>query len=292
MDFRERMNAALTYIEENLTGEIDYAQAAKQAGCSEYHFSRMFAFLAGQSLSGYIRRRRLSLAALRLRDYHSSLLDLAVLYGYSSVDAFTRAFKELHGLPPSQVQNIPEAVKLYPRITFNLTIQGGQEMTYRIIEKQAFRIIGIKKTVGLVYQGPNPEIDAMWQSLTQEQIHRWKGLSDQEPRGIISASTNFSEDRMEGSGSLDQYIGVATTAFTAPGDAVLEVPESKWAIFESIGPFPETLQTIWGRIYSEWFPSVPYELAPGPEILWNEQPDTTMPQFRSEIWIPVRGFLE
>jgi Cft2 family RNA processing exonuclease len=67
----------------------------------------------------------------------------------------------------------------------------------------------------------------------------------------------------------------------------LEVSASTWAVFESVGPFPDTLQNIWGRIYSEWFPSSNYEQAEGPEILWNEGKDVTSPTFKSEIWIPV-----
>ncbi len=107
------------------------------------------------------------------------------------------------------------------------------------------------------------------------------------PNGIISASTNFSEGRMEEKGELDHYIGVATTKDCPEQFAQLEVAASTWAIFEAVGPFPETLQNVWGRIYSEWFPSSNYELAEGPEILWNEQKDTSSPNFKSEIWIPV-----
>ena len=60
------------------------------------------------------------------------------------------------------------------------------------------------------------------------------------------------------------------------------------AVFESIGPFPATLQNVWGRIYSEWFPASGYEAIEGPEILWNESKDTENLEYRNEIWIPVR----
>ena len=69
---------------------------------------------------------------------------------------------------------------------------------------------------------------------------------------------------------------------------VLNVNSGTWAVFEAIGPFPETLQDVWGRIYSEWFPSSGYEAVIGPEILWNENPDTGNPKYKSQIWIPVR----
>jgi len=65
------------------------------------------------------------------------------------------------------------------------------------------------------------------------------------------------------------------------------VAASTWAVFEAIGPFPETYQNVWGRIYSEWFPSSSYEQKGGPEILWNESKAASAPNYRSKIWIPV-----
>jgi AraC family transcriptional regulator len=120
-----------------------------------------------------------------------------------------------------------------------------------------------------------------------EMITQLKSLSNVEPMGIISASANFSEGRMEEKGELDHYIGVATSKECPDNFTKLEVSPSTWAVFEVVGPFPETLQNVWGRIYSEWFPSSNYELAQGPEILWNEHKDTSSPTYRSEIWIPV-----
>lgn len=159
-------------------------------------------------------------------------------------------------------------------------------MNYRIEEKEAFRIVGITKRVPLIYRGENPEIDAMWRELGEDGINRLKQLSNVEPQGIIQASTNFSEGRQE-HGELDHTIGVATTHDAPDGFVQLEVPASTWAVFESVGPFPDTLQETWGRIYAEWFPSTSYESTGGPEILWNEHYDLTSPDFRSEIWIPV-----
>ena len=68
MDSLSSMNNAMVYIEEHLTEDIDYSEVSKIAYCSEYHFKRMFSFLSGISLSEYIRRRRLTLAALDLKD--------------------------------------------------------------------------------------------------------------------------------------------------------------------------------------------------------------------------------
>lgn len=288
MDSLSSMNNAMAYIEEHLTEDIDYSKIAKIAYCSEYHFKRMFSFLSGVSLSEYIRRRRLTLAALDLKDRDLRIIDVAVKYGYNSADSFSRAFHSMHGILPSEARSENTQLKAYPRMAFQLSIKGGCEMNYRIVEKESFKLVGFKKRVPVIFEGVNPEIEKMTELLTPEVIKQLKLISNVEPTGIISASTNFSEGRMQEKGELDHYIGVATSSNETAEFEVLEIDASTWAVFESIGPFPETLQNVWGSIYSEWFPSSGYEAVEGPEILWNESPDTGSPKYRSEIWISVK----
>ncbi len=287
MNGLREMNKALEYIEENLTNEIDYAKIASVAYCSEYHFKRMFSFLAGITLSEYIRRRRLTVAAFELQNSDLRVIDIANKYGYQSPDSFARAFQGLHGITPSEAKQQGLSLKAFPKMIFRLSIEGGNEMNYRIQEKEGFRIVGVQKRVPIIFEGENPEITAMWKSLNMDKIEKLKELSNREPYGIIQASTNFSEGRMEEKGELDHYIGVATTEDCPEQWAALEVPAYTWAVFESIGPFPQHLQNTWGRIYSEWFPSSNYQQTKGPEILWSENGDFDSPNFKSEIWIPV-----
>ncbi|MCR8868317.1 AraC family transcriptional regulator [Peribacillus frigoritolerans] len=287
MDSLKNMNGAIKFIEENLTNEIDFKEVARLAYCSEYHFKRMFSFLAGISLSEYIRRRRLTLAAFELKNSNIKVIDIAIKYGYSSPDSFARAFQHLHGITPSEARSNGHSLKAYPPMSFQLSIKGGSEMNYRIEEKEAFHIIGIKKRVPIIFNGVNPEIASMWKSLDEKTINELKNLSNVEPLGLLSASANFSEGRLEEKGELDHYIGAATTREYPDNLTQLNVDASTWAVFEAVGPFPETLQNVWGRIYSEWFPSSNYEQREGPEILWNENKDITSPTFKSEIWIPV-----
>lgn len=288
MDNLSLLNQAMTYIDEHLDDDMDYERVLKIAGCSEYHFKRMFSFLSGMSLSEYVRRRRLSLAAFDLKDRNLRILDIALKYRYESAESFSRAFRALHGCLPSKARTENIQLKTYPKITFQLSIHGGTEMKYRMVEKEAFTLIGIKKRVPIVFKGINPEIARMAQSLTLEKILKLKSISDVEPKGIISASNNFSEGRMEEKGELDHYLGVLSTLNHLDDFEHLEVKQGTWAVFESIGPFPDTLQTVWGRIYAEWFPSSNYEINEGPELVWHESPDTSLENYRSEIWIPVQ----
>jgi AraC family transcriptional regulator len=286
MDQFKQLNLALQYVEAHLADDIDFQTMAQVAGCSEYHFRRLFSFLAGTTLSEYIRRRRLSLAAIELRHSSIRVIDLAVKYGYDSADSFARAFQKLHGLTPSEARLEGVVLKAVPPMTFQLTIQGAQAMEYRIVEKEAFTLVGIQKRVSLLYNGVNPEIAAMWASLTMDDIQSLKSLSTVEPTGLLSASINFTEGRAEGT-ELDQWIGVATTEPHSERWQVLSVPASTWGVFTARGKFPDALQSVWGRIYAEWFPMSGYEISPGPEMLWNESKDTSLPDYHSEIWIPI-----
>ncbi len=94
MDWIRRLEEALDYIERHLDGEIDYKKAAQIACCSEYHLSRMFSYMTDVTLSEYIRRRRLTYAALDIQSGDVKMIDIAVKYGYESADAFSRAFKK------------------------------------------------------------------------------------------------------------------------------------------------------------------------------------------------------
>ncbi|GEN46159.1 AraC family transcriptional regulator [Alkalibacillus haloalkaliphilus] len=288
MDFINRMNEGIKYVDSHLKEDINFSELERITLCSEYHFKKMFSSLSGIPLSEYVRRRRLSLAAFELTNTELRVIDIALKYGYNSSDSFARAFQKLHGITPSEAKEDGSSLKSYPPMTLQLSIVGGNEMEYKIVEKEAFSIVGLKKRVPIIFEGVNPEIASMWESLDDEMIKKLKDLSNIEPRGLISASANFSEGRMEEKGELDHYVGVATTEGSTGSLSELAVPKSSWAVFNVEGPFPETLQDVWGRIYSEWFPSSSYEQVEGPEILWNEEMDLSSPNFKSEIWIPVK----
>lgn len=289
MNMLAQVNQAMQYIEDHLMGQIDYGRIAQIAGCSEYHFRRMFSFLAGMPLGEYIRRRRLAVAALLLTNSDQKILDLALDLGYESPDAFAKAFQAMHGMPPSYARKGDLVLRAFPPMTFQLIIKGGSEMQYRIVEKDAFCIVGHKKRITSEFEGVNRQMDSLWQQLTPQSIRELKSLCNTEPEGMLCVSANFCERTTEGS-ELDQYIGVATTKDVPEGWDRLWVEPATWAVFTVVGVFPKAVQDTWAKIYGEWLPSSGYELTGGPEILWNESPDTTKPDYKSEIWIPLKKY--
>lgn len=102
MEIIDAFNSAQDYIEDNLDGEIDLRRAAGLAACSQFHFQRMFAYVTGVSLTEYIRRRRMTKAALELIDGGEKVIDLALKYGYESPRLLTGPLKAFTAWLPAR----------------------------------------------------------------------------------------------------------------------------------------------------------------------------------------------
>lgn len=283
----DRLNEAIAYLENHLDEAIEAEELARVAATSEYHFRRIFSALAGISLSDYVRRRRLTLAAAEVLAGEQTLLEIALRYGYGSGDSFTRAFRSVHGVSPTEARRAGATLQSQPRIAFRLVVEGSTSMRYRVVEKPAFNIVGLRARVPLVHEGLNPAIVEFVKAITAEDTQTMAALSDQEPYGLLQVSDALSPGREEGS-MLDYYRGVATSAAPPPGMVVLPVPSGQWAVFEDSGAFPRAIQHLWRDVFTEWFPSSPYRSRPGPELLRIDLSGDGM-QAKAELWIPVEA---
>ncbi|RZU73543.1 AraC family transcriptional regulator [Micromonospora kangleipakensis] len=282
----ERLNQAMEHIERHLDQPVDVVELARIAVTSEYHFRRLFSALAGIPLSEYVRRRRLTVAGAEVLAGEESLLDIAVRWGYGSNEAFARAFRAVHGIGPSEARRTRAALRAQPRMSFRLVVEGNTSMRYRIVEKDEFRLVGRKARVPLVHEGMNPAIVAFVRGIDQETVRRMEALSDQEPRGIVNVSDDLAGSRAEGT-ELDYWHGVVTGADAPEDMASLPVAAGAWAVFDSSGEFPQTLQYLWRDVFTQWFPSNPYQTRPGPEIS-KVRVSADGRQADAELWIPVQ----
>lgn len=282
MEWLERLNQALDYMEDNLDGVIQYERAAQIACCSTFHFQRMFSYLAGIPLSEYIRRRRMTAAAFDLQNSSIKVIEAAMKYGYDSPTSFNRAFQSVHGVSPSAARSSGVCLKAFPRITFTISIKGDAEMNYRIEKKDAFRIVGVKEHYALDIEECFAQVPGFWQKTVQEgTIPKLCALLDHEPYGVLGVSTC-----MNGR-DFDYYIAVASGKSVPEGMEAYEVPACTWAIFECTGPMPQSIQRLQKRIVAEWLPASGYEYADAPDIEVYSEGDQTSPDYKSEVWLPV-----
>ena len=286
MEWIERFNQAVQYIERHLEDQPDYQQAARLACCSAFHFQKVFTCLAGAPLSTYIRRRRMTLAAAELQQGGRKILDIALKYGYASPTAFNRAFQSVHGLPPSAAQKPGATLKSYPPIRFQITVQGVEQMEYRVEEKPAFRIVGLAQPLEQDLEQNFTTVPQLWAKAAAEGviprlialIEGGTGVSGA-PGGIIGASVADSREQWK------YFIAAATDQPAPEGLEEYWAPAMTWAIFPGKGPMPQAVQRLEQRIIAEWLPDSGYEYADGPDIELYLDPNPAESRF--EIWLPV-----
>ncbi len=280
MEWIERLNKTISYMEEHLTEEISYDELARMACCSTYHFQRMFAYIAGIPLSEYIRRRRMSLAAVDLQSGEGKIIDIGMKYGYSSPTAFNRAFQSVHGIAPSIAQKGGTPVKSYPPISFKIAVKGGEELNYRTEEKASFRIIGVSQPLDKEIEKNFMVVPQMWQkAATDGTLNKIIPLMNQQPMGVLGVSACNDKEEWK------YFIAVSSSSEIDNSLEEYVVPGCTWAIFSGTGT-NRSIQELEQRVVTEWLPTSGYEFADAPdvEVYLNSDPDNA----QYEVWLPIR----
>lgn len=281
MEWLEKLNEALQYIEGNLDGEIKYEKAANIACCTTYHFQRMFSYIAGTPLSEYIRNRRLTKAALDLQN-GEKVIDVAIRYGYESPTAFNRAFQKIHNVSPSVAQKEGTFLKAYPPISFKITIKGVEEMEYRIVKKEEMRIVGAKALLEKNVEENFNTVPMLWQEVAQSgKIMEIASLMGPDSKGVLGVSACM--DYLD---KWEYYIAVETDKEALKGLEEYTIPACTWAVFPGEGQMPTAIQDIEKRAITEWLPTSGYEYADAPDIELYLNQDPMNSKF--EVWIPIR----
>lgn len=288
MEWSERMNAAIDYIEDNLADGIDLTEAAKKACCSLFHFQRMFMVIIGVTPSEYARRRRLTLAARELTSGSVKVIDLALKYGYDSPDSFSRAFRNVHGITPQAARAPGVKLTAFPRISFSIELKGGNDMDYKIIEKPVFDLLGRGRKFTTANGENFVKIPQFWQEFMKtKEYPELCGLSGGKP-GEITGSAMLGSCLPNEKGEWDPFIyalGIEKPkGIKSSGYETYHILAATWAVFDCN---IDNLQDVTKRIFSEWFPSTGYEhdMKPDIEVYFPEDPRAKVMQ--CQIWIPV-----
>lgn len=283
MKWLENLSNAIEYIEKNLDSDISVDAAAQIACCSTYYFQRMFTYVAGISLSEYIRRRRMSQAAFELQRTDKKVLDIALKYGYSSPTAFNRAFQSVHGITPVAAKNIGSVLNAYPPIKFSVKVTGGTAMSYRITEKAAMRIVGVRIPLVTDMEENQKVVPEFWKdTLISDRLSQIVKLTNQEPDGILGVNVYLNPQE------IFYYIAASTDKKPPENMYEYEIPASTWVVFENDGFFKEDVQNVFRRFYTEWLPFSGYEYAGLPDIEVYPALKSKPLDGHSEVWIAIR----
>ncbi|MFC1947571.1 helix-turn-helix domain-containing protein [Chloroflexota bacterium] len=288
MDWTARMNAAIDYIEENLAGNIDYRKAAGKAFCSTFHFQRMFLAVCGTTPAEYVRRRRLTLAVTELSIDSSRVLDIALKYGYESSDAFTRAFRNMHGVTPTAAREPGVNLTAYPRISFHIQLTGGIDMDYRMTETPAFNIAMVSRKFTNIDGQNFKDIPTWWGEFRKSpDCAVLAALSGEKP-GALTGSTMlgicYGEEK-----TGEFYYGIAVElpeGASAEKFEMMEIPATSWAVFDCLLP---DIQETTTKVFRDYYTATGNEHTGGPDLeVYLDMGDVPDEEMRCQIWAPVK----
>lgn len=273
MDWTQRMNRIMDYVEQQLCADISEEEVARLAACPYSVFSASFSQITGVSLAEYVRRRRLTQAAYELQTTNERIIDIAMKYGYGSADAFRVAFKSLHGASPTAVRKQEVKLTFYCRLCFEISIKGVEKMEYTIVEKAGFQVLGIRKTT--------PYGGGTWAVVkadgSNEKIRELSGKFFD-----LGLCFGFQED-----GSDDYMCAIEWDGGEVEGFETFSYPPVKWLIFGVKGKISDNvLGDLWHRINTEFLPNSGYHKCMATiekYNYWNETEDFC----DMEVWIPV-----
>ena len=280
MEWLKRMENALERIESRLDAPLSIEEIAAAAHSSPFHFQRMFTFVTGMTVAEYIRNRRLTLAAMELAASGARVVDVALKYGYDTPESFAKAFRRLHGIPPSEARRPGTPLKAFPRLSFQLSLKGDKPMDYRLEEKGRLTVVGKPIRTSTADGRNKREITKFWDdSMKDGTTDRLMALA-RPGDPMLGICTDFDLQN----GDFTYLIAVEAPPEKAdPGQGFvsMEIPASRWAVFTTS---LADIHQAWNRIFQEWFPASGYEHADGPEL---EVYVTDGDGVKCEIWIPV-----
>jgi len=282
MDILTGLTRAMDYIETNICNDLNMTDIARVTPYSAYHLQKIFAYLAGVSLTEYIRRRKMTLAAQELQT--SKVTDLAFKYGYDSLDSFSRAFTRLHGVTPSAAKTGGVPLKVFPRLYFQISIRGDVEMNCKIVDLGAFNVVGIKKRFYFDEQRNPQGIQEFWVEVrgteTCKEILRH---SDGKFDDLVGVCTNGDDE------GLDYFLATTTELEQAPpGLTLYTFPANTYAVFHFKGPLDETMPTAEKMIFGEWMPGSGYEPVDGADLEVYSKLPVDSPDYEFWSYVPIR----
>ncbi|HEX2945000.1 MAG TPA: AraC family transcriptional regulator [Clostridia bacterium] len=276
MDVLKRLNDAIEYVEKHLCDDISVNEVSRIALCTPDGFNRFFSYMTSMTLNEYIRHRRLTLAAYELRNTNSKVIDIAVKYNFDSADAFTKAFVKQHGITPRSARLPENPLKIYPPISFHISIIGAKEMDFRIVDTKRIVLRGLGKKFTCKAAERFPQEHIMWADHHEDVQNKvcatipgiWYGIWDNGTYWIAKPQEDVPD------GQLDEVM----------------IENGKYAVFRTgFGGFAgDELPKLRELIFDSWLNDSGYTQIRDCEIeVYHLLPKSEKNKRYYEIWIPV-----
>jgi AraC family transcriptional regulator len=288
-DYQRILQSSVNYVEQRLKQTIELEDVSDRAGLSLYHFMRVFAGFTGYTLKGYIRQRRLSEAARELLAGAEYVYDLAEKFGFTSVEAFIRAFKKQFKLTPQEYRKQNQLIYYIPKMRVQICLpdQGGFMVKYQIKEMPPLSVIGRKQKV------KSKETSATIDRMVAEfkELNQAEHLTSEETVvGICFHDPRFFEQQPAPDDEWWYMVGwLAKPEENVPkGFEAYEVSAQRYAVFTHPGNL-SNLGKTYRYICLDWISSVDHEFAPADELNFYDNRYNAQQAESSEyeLYIPI-----
>ena len=294
MEWLTCVRTAIEYMENHLTDDIGVEDVAKKVYLSPFFLQKGFSLMTGYGIGEYIRSRRLYLAALDLKNTDDKVIDIAFRYCYETPESFTKAFSRFHDATPSQVRG-GAGINVFLPLTIKFSVNGGDQMNYKITPMFPFKVIGFQKVFDM--ETAYAEIPKFWDEICEKyayNVYQGNEPANAYEKAIVDNCIGEYGVCIDdvGDGKFRYLVAGRYTGGEVPeGMAIYEFPRGEWAVFDCIGPLPESLQSVNTRIFREWLPGNPeFEICGNANVEWYDcvNGEKTDSDYHSAIWIPVR----
>ncbi|OME94666.1 MULTISPECIES: AraC family transcriptional regulator [Paenibacillus] len=264
MDYEQRIQSVLNYIETHVQEDIPCESLVALAGFSKSHFLRVFEAYTGFTVMSYVRSRKLHLAAERLSYSNDKIADIAYDYGFESHDVFGRAFKRMYGLTPENYRKRRFLLPTFHAVNLAQQQKGAVAMIKTkphtmIVTKPAMKLIGIECRFEDGVSSPD-----LWKQYFDEWQQTFGNIAHLrvEPEKEIDYALTVDRDES----GYTYFIGIEVTSVdhVPPGTTARLIPKTKYARFTAIGPVGESIGRTYDYIFKEWFPYSSFQTAAGP----------------------------
>jgi AraC family transcriptional regulator len=285
--YTERIARVQEYLANNLDKDLDLHRLAEEAFMSPFHFHRVYVAMMGETLADTIRRRRLHQAATKLLASSTAIAKLANDGGYTSLQAFNRAFRDAYGVTPKQYRLHGElSLAIQQSINFTkkehpmYSLQDVQKEDLPTISMLATRHLGDYQTIGIAF----------------ERLMAWaagKGLLNNPMRTFaLYYDDPISKPKQDlvSDACLCLPPGVDIAAFASGDVKVLTIAASRCATYTFKGPYSE-LDKPYRWLYDTWLPQSGQEVGNNPpfEEYLNDARSTPPIELLTKICIPLNG---
>lgn len=241
MNWFQLINKATSYIEENISDNITSKDVASHCNVSYQYFTRTFSLVTGYSLMEYIRNRRVTLASYDISNTNEKIIDIAIKYGYSSNEAFSRAFKKIHGINPSEARKKNIAVFThFPILHYDIPKPNMISLRYEIDHDLEMEFIGKSTYI----------VELNYEETQQSQLKFVNDFLKAYPskERYYKVHHNLSYDDMR----YDYFVGYLSDGVSSTNLSTLVIRAEKVIRFISKNVTKEIIPQIKKIIYDEW----------------------------------------